>query len=273
MTKPTLIIGKPHSGKTTFIAQLYARIDSNNSLLKLYKAVDNLSPIIEALRCLAKGEEVEATPTDKSTIISLPLQVGEHEIDLYCPDYGGEQINSIIENREVDSKWSELIYQSQNWLLFIRPSNISTAYDLSNKTIKPDVLEKGAGEIEEYSISDQSAFIELLQIFLHIKGMDAHFKNSTTKLTIVLTCWDEINSKETPKDELRKCLPLLLNFVESNWIQSKINIIGLSALGFSLKEKVNKDKYLEEGSENFGFMIKPDGKETPDIAELILESI
>ncbi len=273
MNKPLLIIGKAHSGKTTFLAQLHARLDLNNSALKLYKPVDNLRPIIEALNCLADGEEVKPTPTDKSTAIVLPIQFGEQKIDLNCPDYGGEQINHIIDNREVEAKWSDSIKQSENWILFIRPSNVTTGFDLSNKTIKPEILESGNGIAEEYSISDQSSFIELLQIMLYTKGQDSHFKISTTKLTIVLTCWDEVNDGETPKEKLIKCLPLLYNFVKTSWIESKFNIIGLSALGFSLKEKGNKEKYQTEGSENFGFLIKPDGSEIKDITQLISEAI
>jgi hypothetical protein len=273
MTKPLLIIGNPHSGKTTFIAQLYARLDVNKSSLKLYRAIDNLNPIIEALKCLASGEEVKPTPTDKSTGILLPIQFDDQKIDLYCPDYGGEQINLIIDNREVDKKWTDSIQQSDNWILFIRPSSISTGFDLSNKTIKPELLECKTGEAEEYSISDQSGIIELLQIMIYIKGQDAHFQNNKTKLTIVLTCWDEVRDGEIPKEKLRKYLPLFLNFIESNWVADKINIIGLSSLGFSLKDKENKEKYQTTGSENFGFLIQPDGTEITDITQLILEAI
>lgn len=273
MATKILLIGKPHSGKTTFIGQLCARVEANNSALKLYKAVENLTPIIEATRALAKGEEVVTTPTDKSTVICLPLQHGEVKIDLDCPDYGGEQVNHIIENREVDSKWADSIMQSENWILFIKPSDVTTSYDLSNKTIKPEVLGNGNGDSEEYSVSDQSSFIELLEIFLHTKGQDSHFKNSTTKLTVVLTCWDEITTAITPKEELKKIFPLLLNFIETNWIESKVNILGLSSLGFSLKEKGNKIKYQESGSENFGFMLKSDGARDNDITHLILEAV
>lgn len=273
MATTILLIGKPHSGKTSFIGQLCARVETNNSALKLYKAVENLAPIIEATRALAQGDEVKTTPTEKSTVISLPLQYGDEKIDLDCPDYGGEQINKIIENREVDSKWAESIRQSENWILFIKPTDLSTSYDLSNKTIKPEVLENGNGASEEFSISDQSSFIELLQILLHTKGQDLHFKNSTTKLTIVLTCWDELNSDARPKEELEKCLPLLLNFVETNWIESKLCILGLSSLGFSLKDAENKIKYQEMGSENFGYIIHPDGKKNNDITQLIIESL
>jgi double-GTPase-like protein len=273
MAMQILLIGKPHSGKTTFIGQLHARVDANNSALKLYKAIENLTPIIEAAMALAKGEEVKTTPTDKSTVICFPLQHGETQIDLDCPDYGGEQVNEIIENREVDSKWADSIKQSENWILFIKPSDLTTSYDLSNKTIKPEVLENGNGKSEEYSVSDQSSFIELLQILLHTKGQDSHFKNSTTKLTVVLTCWDELSSTATPKEELNKILPLLLNFIETNWIESKVNILGLSSQGGSLKDPELKNKYQEEGSENFGYILKSDGAKDNDITQLILEAV
>lgn len=273
MATSILLIGKPHSGKTTFIGQLCARVDANNSVLKLYKAIENRTPIIEATRALAKGEEVTTTPTEKSTVISLPLQHGDAMIDLNCPDYGGEQVNLIIDNREVDSKWSDAIKQSENWILFIKPTDLTTSYDLSNKTIKPEILENGNGKSEEYSISDQSSFIELLQILLHTKGQDSHFKNSSTKLTVILTCWDELPNPSNPKQELQKHLPLLLNFIESNWIESKVNFLGLSSQGFSLKDPKNKIKYQEFGSENFGYMINSDGKKNNDITQLILEAI
>ena len=273
MIKSILIIGKPHAGKTTFLAQLHACLDISTGQFQLYKPVANLTPIIEALNRLADGEEVNATPTDKSTEIILPIKSGSENIDLNCPDYGGEQINHIIENREVTEKWAALIKKSDNWVLFIRPSTISTGFDLSNKTIKPEILESSNGEAKEYIISDQSSFIELLQIMLFIKGTDSHFKNSTTKLTIVLTCWDEVKGDETPKEKLKKSLPLFLNFIETNWEEEKLNIIGLSALGFNLKEKGNKEKYQSEGAEKFSFLIKADGTEIKDITQLISEVI
>jgi len=135
------------------------------------------------------------------------------------------------------------------------------------------VLEKGSGKSDDYSISDQSSFIELLQILLHTKGQDSHFKNSTTKLNVVLTCWDELPNTASPKAELKKILPLLLNFIETNWVESKINILGLSSQGGSLKDPMLKNKYQEEGSENFGYILKSDGKRDNDITQLILEAV
>ena len=109
MNKLLLIIGKPHSSKTVFIAQFYSRLQKRKSKLSLYKSVNDLSPITLAREALAKGEEPQATPTNRSVNLILPIQFGDQQIDLLCPDYGGEQINNIITSREVDKKWINLL--------------------------------------------------------------------------------------------------------------------------------------------------------------------
>jgi GTPase SAR1 family protein len=273
MNQSVLIIGKPNSGKTTFIAQLYAKLDVNNGAFRLYKSIVNLTPIIDAVNKLSNGDEVAPTPTDRTTGITLPLQFMDKKIDLYCPDYGGEQINNIIENREVDPKWTNSIRQSDNWLIFLRLTNLISAYDLSNKTIPQEVLEEQAGSPEEYVMSDQSGLIELLQIMLATKGHDAHLKNQKTKITIVLTCWDEDMNDELPRQKLQKILPLLLNFIDSNWQAQLINIVGLSALGLSLKNLENRDLYQANGAEKYGFIIRADGTKSDDVTELITEAL
>lgn len=272
MSKPLLIIGKPHSSKTVFIAQFYSRLQKRKSKLSLYKPVDDLSAITAAREALANGEEPEATNTERSVNLILPIQFGDEQIDLVCPDYGGEQINTFLTSREVDKKWLNAIKESDNWIFFIRLNNISEQLDISKITVTEEHTQRSS-EVTEipFSISDQSAFIELLQILLHSKDHDYHFKNSKIKLTVVLTCWDELETEEKPKQVLQKNLPLLLNFIESNWKAEKLKIIGLSAQGFPLDNIENKEKYQIEGSENFGYLIKEDGQKTNDITELISE--
>jgi len=127
MNKPILIIGKPNSSKTTFIAQLYMRLLTKKSSLTLYKAVENISAIKEACDLLANGEGTKTTPVNKNVGLLLPIQFGKQKVDLFCPDYGGEQINNIINNRGIDKKWSDSINGSDNWILFIRLSNLKTS--------------------------------------------------------------------------------------------------------------------------------------------------
>ncbi|KFF16596.1 TRAFAC clade GTPase domain-containing protein [Flavobacterium hydatis] len=275
MSKSILLIGKPHSSKTVFLSQFYSRLQKKKSNLKLYKAVDDLSPIFGARESLSAGEEPQTTPAEKSVKFYLPIQFSERQIDLRCPEYGGEQVLSIVENRELNKEWKTSISESNSWVLFIRLNSVNKSLDISDITFSEQhkkSTEKTLPIVED-KISDQSFFIELLQIILHSKGYDYHLINNNVKLTIVLTCWDEMNTEEKPYDILKSKLPLLLNFVESNWNSELLKIIGLSAQGFALDTPENKEKYLIEGPEEFGYLVLADGTHTKDITQLIEEAL
>lgn len=275
MDTSILLIGKPHSSKTVFLSQFYSRLQKNKSNLKLYKPVDDLTPISAAREALAFGEEPQTTPAEKSAKFYLPIQLAEKQVDLRCPEYGGEQVLSIVENRELNKEWADSIKESNSWVLFIRLNNINRPLDISDVTFSEQHQKKQQNPILETDnkISDQSFFIELLQILLHSKGNDYHILNNKLKLTIVLTCWDEMNTRERPYDVLKSKLPLLLNFVESNWNKDYLNIIGLSAQGFALDTPENKEMYQIDGPEEFGYLVFSDGRKTNDITQLIEQSL
>ncbi len=275
MNKQLLIIGKPHSSKTVFLSQFYSRLQKKKSKLSLYKAVEDLSPISGAREALANGDEPEATSTLKSEYFYLPIQTSDGmKIDLQCPEYGGEQVDGIIDNREVDKNWSEAINSSDNWIFFIRLNSVNHSANISSIEITKDNPPNLENDVSnEYQLSDQSSLIELLQLLLHYKGINYHLKNQKIKLTVVLTCWDELNTNEKPKSVLESRLPLLFNFIESNWDNQFVRYIGLSALGFPLNDSENKEKYQIEGPESFGYLVKDDGQKTNDITELIIEAL
>lgn len=276
MSKQILIIGKPHSTKTTFLAQFYTKLVAKKSCLTLLSPVENIMAIKEASDLLANGEETKPSPTNRNVGLTMTIGKNGDQFELFCPDYGGEQINHIIDNREVNEIWKSAINESNNWVFFIRPTNLTTTHDLSNKTIRSESIGKNNQHEEEFVISDQSAFIELLQILLHHKGNNLHLKNNKVKLTVALTCWDEIEKQEedsTPREKLKQFLPLLLNFIEANWASDMVNIVGLSAQGFRLNTPENQEMYQTKGSENFGFLIKSDGSTSDDITELISEAL
>jgi hypothetical protein len=270
MNAQLLVIGKPHSAKSTFLIQLYSKIIGNKTALRLYKPITNISALTDGRKRLANGLEPITTPAEENSEIIFPLQIGHEHVDLNCLDYGGEQINSIITSRQLDKRWITSINKSYNWILFIRLSNLDFGPDISNKTISKDQLkQKPLDTSNIFTLSDQSSYIELLQIFLNAKDHNAHIPNPLLKLAVVMTCWDELKSKKTPRETLSDHLPLLLSFIETNWKSGNVKFLGLSPQGFSLSEEKNKTLFKEDGPENFGFLIRPDGKKTEDISELI----
>lgn len=273
-SKQILIIGKPRSSKTTFLAQFYSSILSKKNSINLYKPVENITAIEDARKQLASGDETQATPPNNNVEILLPLKINEKKYDLIFPDYGGEQINKIVEERKVEKKWMESIKNSENWILFIRLNDITTHYDLSNKTLDEEAMKQSEEKnTQKLVVSDQSVFLELVQILLQIKGNKLLIKNSSVKLTIILTCWDELGTEKSPKENLIKSLPLFYDFIKANWEKDKFLVLGLSAQGFNLNNQEAKDKYLDEGPEKFAYMVNEEGKHINDISEIITRAL
>lgn len=272
--KSILILGKPHSGKTTFVIQFYGRLVKNKSEIVLYKSVENISLITDDRERLSRGEETQPTQTEKYDELILPIEYKGQKADIKYPDFGGEQITKIVEQREINKNWGKALDESNDWILFIRLSSLTAINDLSNQTVNKEILKNSSSSLpEDFEIADQSFFIELLQILLQIKGYNYHLKNDSIKLNIVLTCWDELHTEESPQLRFVKELPLLSNFIEANWRRESYRIFGLSAQEFKLDTQEAKDRYLDEGPESFGYLIKPDESRTKDITSLISEVI
>jgi hypothetical protein len=83
------------------------------------------------------------------------------------------------------------------------------------------------------------------------------------RLTILLSCWDELETTEMPADLLASRLPMLWSFVRSNWVSP--NVLGLSALERALSKTDADQDYAIRGPEEFGYVVLPNGVKNTDI--------
>lgn len=264
-----LIIGASKSGKTTFLAQLYGRLLTRKGKLRLAEVPGNIEGIKNAYKRLAAGQETEATAATENLEVSFSVMDGDNQFILNCKDYGGEQVRDLVKLLEYDKTWIKRSKENDRWILFIRPSEIESRYDLSMK---------GFAEIEEQKraklitgSSDQSQLIELIQILLHARGTGMKETISNPCLLIALTCWDELNTDDTPNQVLQNRLPLFYQFIRSNWKEEKFTVTGVSAQEFPLNNQENQDKYQDELPESFGYLVTKDNPEERDLTRLIDE--
>lgn len=263
-----LIIGSPKSGKTTFLAQLYGRMQSKKGNIRLARAPQNIIGIIKAYERLADGMEAETTPATENLEIKVPIIWDENELELTFKDYGGEQVSKIVNLLEYDKTWQARAKDNDRWILFIRPGEIFHHYDLTiTGYAKIDSAREGDGVHNE--MSHQYTFIELIQALLHARG--AGIKNGlrTPKLVIALTCWDELGTDKKPREILQEKLPLFHQFVETNWDGASYKVLGLSPQEFRLDNKEAKAKYLDELPESFGYLVDEQGSQDRDLTKLV----
>lgn len=271
-TKNLLLLGGPSTGKTTFGAQLLGRLRLPDSVVRLRATPTDLSPFANALERLAQGMSPEHTPASSNQEIVMPLHFNNgQQTDLIWPDYGGEQIINIVHNRQVTDVWFQRLESSTGWILFIRPSQLVLFDDFLSRESR--ITDHAFELSSDNDLSSSALLIELLQMLLYLKGIGISKHISSPKLAIFITCWDEIVDVErfsNPAQVLQECLPLLREFVESNWMKDSISVWGLSSQERPLESNTPDESYIDNGPEAFGYIVSPSGERSSDLTMPIM---
>ena len=267
-----LVVGKPNSGKSGFFGQLYNRLEYSleGNFAKLAKTPENKTALDIVTSRYAEGKALEHTPVGDYNKIELAIKTPKNSLNLIYPDYGGEQINHLVENRRLSNNWHSAIQNSDEWILFIRLNDLNKSYDPIQKFTKivQNGEQKSKDELEEKLPSDQAYYIELIQMLLFYKEVGFTTQISTPKLFVTLSCWDEIENKDgkKPYELLKEHLPLFYEFLVQNWKEASLKIIGLSSQGKSL-DKINGDnEYLFEEE---GYVVNSNGEANYDLTSIL----
>lgn len=256
-----LLVGESGVGKTHYGAQLLRRLMKGDNLLRMYGAATNIEPFEAALDSLNEGRAAGHTAT--ATYVDSVWPVADAQgrrADLVWPDYGGEQIKTIIESRRVPASWQTRIDAAGAWLLLIRLQQTRVGDDIFSKPLSD--LRGISIENQEVNLSDQARLVELLQMLLFAGGLSS-LTDQMPRLGVLLTCWDEAAFNGTPEEALDSRLPLLSAFIRSVW--RRPNIMGLSALERPLSATARDMDYVAQGPEHFGYVIGADGTQSNDL--------
>ena len=260
--KSILLIGESDVGKSHYGGQLLKRLMQENGRIRMDGAATNLEPFQAVMTSLDAGLSAGHTATTTYHESRWPIVDDEgHKADLIWPDYGGEQIKNIIDERRLPNVWLNRIAQSSAWLLLIRLQKIRADDDIFSRPLAS--LKGSSTESREARLSDQARLIELLQMLVYVRSTSGKRMGRLPALVVLLTCWDEMAVQGKPIDVLHKHLPMFGDFVTSNWEDS--SVLGLSALGRSLDEQEPDKDYITQGSERFGYLVLEDGTQSSDL--------
>lgn len=269
-----LIIGGPNAGKTHFGGQLYGRLNSRKFSYKIapHNRPSDLTIFQDVIDKLSEGKRAGHTEASANRNIELKID-DEHgnKIVFAFPDYAGEQVKSIVENRRINTIWKEYIDSSSSWMLFVRLDEIPQLEDIINRGIpSAEEMKKRKVQTTPVKISDAAYFVELLQMLLYIKGIPTLNKIKKPNLVIVLSCWDVLKLPDNtlPSEILKERLPLLYHFAKNIWSENSIKIIGLSSTEKSLTDEPD-DEYIDRTPINFGYFINSEGDKKEDLTLLI----
>ena len=256
-----LLIGESGVGKTHYGAQLLRRLMNVRGALRMNGAATNLEPFEAALESLNEGRAADHTARSVYVDSEWPvIDADGNQAGLVWPEYGGEQIKSIIETRRLPDAWQVRVDRADAWLLLIRLQQTRMGDDMLSKPLND--LRGATSENQEVRPSDQARLIELLQMLLFSHAATAR-PGQVPSLCVLLTCWDEAVFAGIPAEAFRERLPLVSAFVRSNWRNPET--MGLSALERPLSPTERDLEYASRGPEQFGYVIQGDGERTSDL--------
>ena len=259
-----LLVGESNVGKTHYGAQFLKRLMVKSCALKMSGAPTNLEAFNTALSCLTEGKLTDHTPasTYVESIWPIEDEVGRYA-ELVWPDYGGEQVRNLVMQRQIPAAWRERVLGATDWVLLIRLHSLRSEEDLFSRPLQSFAAVETQGEAPTYGLSDQARTVELLQMLLYLAECHLERPLCKPRLTIMLSCWDELETTELPADLLASRLPMLWSFVRSNWMIP--SVVGLSALERVLNKTDVDQDYAIRGPEEFGYVVLPDGTKNTDI--------
>jgi len=259
-----LLVGESNVGKTHYGAQFLKRLMVKACALKMSGAPTNLEAFTTALSCLTEGKATDHTPANTYVESIWPItdEAGNYA-ELVWPDYGGEQVRNLVTQRRISAAWRDRVLGAADWVLLIRLHSLRSEDDLFSRPLQSFAAAEAQGEAAAYEPSDQARIVELLQMLLYLAQFHLDRPLLKPRLTILLSCWDELEAAELPADILASRLPMLWSFVRSNWTSPIV--IGLSALERALSKTDADQEYAVRGPEEFGYVVLPNGVKDNDI--------
>lgn len=259
-----LLVGESNVGKTHYGAQFLKRLMVKDCALKMSSAPTNLEAFTTALSCLTEGKSTDHTPANTYVESIWPIsdEAGRYA-ELIWPDYGGEQVRNLVTQRRIPTDWRGRVLEAKDWVLLIRLHSLRSEEDLFSRPLQSFAEAESQGDSVAYELSDQARIVELLQMLLYLAKFHLEQPLRKPRLTILLSCWDELETAAIPADLLASRLPMLWSFVRSNWASPIV--MGLSALERALSRTDPDQEYAIRGPEEFGYVVLPDGVINKDI--------
>lgn len=271
-SKQILVLGGPDSGKSTYLLQLYGRVFDGDGQVQLRGAVDSMVAIKDGLARLATGRPAGHTANGTETSLTLPLVDNEtgREWDITVPDYAGEDLRRVGDALRLPDQWRDLAATSDHWVVMVR---LSLYPDI------PDLVSRPVGEIasaspKQLAGSDVQALpidmflVDLLQLLQH--GRTQVEVANNLRVTVVLSCWDELDyPDDTGPSQVAASQLALLDSYCTTTFGSRYRVVGLSAQGRALTDADPAVEFIDEGPGAMGWLVCEDGERDPDLTKLI----
>lgn len=229
------IIGLPGSGKTTFLAALWALVNERRvtKVLAFDSIGDNdHSYLRKIVTVWHKATEQARTRLTGLSAVKMNLKDAAGKVvQITMPDAPGEDFRAMWEERELGSVLGESLADG-NILLLLNGNKVKApAWVVERAALrKATGIERAATLPQDWQPSHaptQVQLVDLLQLISH-----APVGRANRKIVVMISAWDKVEGERlTPDAFLKKKLPLFAQYLEAARDGWTTRVYGVSAQG------------------------------------------
>ena len=253
MARGSLVfVGAPDSGKTNYLARLWAAVDDGDGIVRARELPQDISYVDQALGCLLQGEfaprtEVADNQGGRSISVAVERKDSGEAIEVIVPDVSGELWREAVESYELPAEWMRKLEQSVGALLFVRVGSDQSVVPLDWIT-SSRLLSSNVPNDERNAIPTSVQLCELVR-FLELT-LGKPYGNGRPRVAVLVTAWDRVNNEEAaagPRAFLERDFPLFAGRI-ANSRRVETGVFGVSVVGGDFDaDPAFKQEFLAEG--------------------------
>jgi hypothetical protein len=265
---PIVLIGGPDSGKTNYLARLWAALRSREGTLVAPAVPTEIKYVEDALAHLLQGQF--APRSDKALeeghSFSVPVVAATYpdaeRFDIVVPDVSGELWKKAVETCELASQWMDELKDARGALLFVRIGSNQNVEPLNWVTAAAILRMPGGGDDENASgeskpgIPTQVSLCELLRFMEHSLG--TNHPDARPRVAVLVTAWDRLDTETSaagPTAYLATEYPLLAGRLK-DISQFDVRVFGVSVVGGDFVDEEFKQRFFTGKLESSGFVVE-----------------
>lgn len=260
-----LLAGRPHTGKTTYLALLYlAIVNDRAAALTLGHFRDDREYLNRISRQLQRCEPATHTEVGEQQELSLSLLVGAERAPtlLRIPDTSGERWDIALSERQWPEDLDARVREAAAVMLFTHPKD---EFDPGTTIVNANAAEaalRGVNEAPPVAVpgqfSDERAptqveLVDLLQM------MREHRGPRPTRACLVVSAYDLAPPRMAPNEWVRRNCPLFAQYVDVNRGWLDVAIYGVSAQGGPFDEAGTRAQLASRDTIDRALVLAGDG--------------
>jgi hypothetical protein len=227
------LVGLPATGKTTYIAALWAYLRSGAPEAKYrVPVVPKDTAYLNAIATAwATGSDMPRSSPGATDTVEFTIEIEDSDpVTVVLPDLPGELFLNAVRRPSIDAAPAEAVLTSDLLLLFVNGQRATTFAPVGDQepptatSVPPDdeIVEFAIGNLDTDTLNAE--LLERLRYLLRDRPMPT--------IVVVVSAWDVLEEAfPSPAAWLEKQQPMTAQYLDALGTKTTIGIVGVSAQG------------------------------------------